>query len=636
MQLITLRIHNFKSFKGEHLFKFPEDPGLFCLHGENHQEPRLDANGAGKSTLWDALTWMLYGTTPLGLRAGDVGSWDTGKRKPKVSVKLTYCQGGSVNTISRTWNPNSFTLENSDGVHDLTKDESNPFVGDLCRSGRQLDLPGFLSSIYFAQGHQTFLDLSPTAKASLFTEILDLDSWNDHSEKSAVMAREAELRIKEVDTQISGDRQLMQTLSNLEFDQISDEWDSQNADEISRLNRSVAAGIESAEVCKKRIARMDEVLRDCIDVESEVRLEIEEKEREYKKAQSSSRKLLEKKSQADANYQAAVNRQYLFESKSECPTCGHSFGFLSTKPKIDHLRKQADLLLKIRAATQDEYLQAYEKQEVLLKSIEGLRSSLVGPLAETRRKNERIGYSLVRELDKLEEGIESGRKEIRRLEKLRNPHKDRSSEVEAELRAVKVRISDKEKELDFLKSSMSGYSWWVKGFKDIRLTQIDKALVQLEIECNSSLMQLGLIGWSLRFDVSKTTKTSGKSSKGFFVMVQSPTMKEPVPWECWSGGEAQRLRLAASLGLSNLMRSTYGIDMSLEIWDEPTKYLSAEGVSDLLECLRQRAEGERRQIWLVDHRIAGGSDFSASVVITKDAQGTSGIGDINWENQLEY
>jgi len=162
---------------------------------------------------------------------------------------------------------------------------------------------------------------------------------------------------------------------------------------------------------------------------------------------------------------------------------------------------------------------------------------------------------------------------------------------------------------------------WSRNFKEIRLQLISEALDQLEIEANNEIMALGLVNWELQFDVDRETK-SGNLSRGFTVNVLSPHNDEPVPWESWSGGEAQRLRIGAQAGLSNLIRDRTGADIPLEIWDEPTQGLSKEGVLDLMDCLAARARREDRQVWVVDHSELGYGGFDGIATIVKTDQGS--------------
>jgi DNA repair exonuclease SbcCD ATPase subunit len=167
----------------------------------------------------------------------------------------------------------------------------------------------------------------------------------------------------------------------------------------------------------------------------------------------------------------------------------------------------------------------------------------------------------------------------------------------------------------------SASRYWVRGFKSVKLFAVSNALNELEAEVNSALDGLGLGGWSVEFDVDKENK-SGTLSKGFFAFINGPDNLEPVKWEAWSGGESQRLRLAASLGLANMIRSSKGLDLPFEIWDEPSQWMSDAGITGLLDVLQRRAKRLKRQIWLIDHRGLE-YPFDATICVTKTLEGST-------------
>lgn len=182
---------------------------------------------------------------------------------------------------------------------------------------------------------------------------------------------------------------------------------------------------------------------------------------------------------------------------------------------------------------------------------------------------------------------------------------------------------ERENSFDLLEAKVEDESasrYWVRGFKSVKLFAVSNALNELEAEVNSALDGLGLGGWSVEFDVDKENK-SGTLSKGFFAFINGPDNLEPVKWEAWSGGESQRLRLAASLGLANMIRSSKGLDLPFEIWDEPSQWMSDAGITGLLDVLQRRAKRLKRQIWLIDHRGLE-HPFDAAICVTKTLEGS--------------
>jgi DNA repair exonuclease SbcCD ATPase subunit len=157
---------------------------------------------------------------------------------------------------------------------------------------------------------------------------------------------------------------------------------------------------------------------------------------------------------------------------------------------------------------------------------------------------------------------------------------------------------------------------WVQAFKDVRLFLVAEALLQLEVEVNSALAQLGLADWGIRFAPDSETK-AGAVKRGFSVTVLSPNNERAVPWQVWSGGEAQRLRVAASMGLSNLIAAYTGYKAFVEVWDEPTNGMSSQGIADLLTAMKDRAERDGKQVWIIDHRALDSGLFQQTITAVK-------------------
>ena len=162
--------------------------------------------------------------------------------------------------------------------------------------------------------------------------------------------------------------------------------------------------------------------------------------------------------------------------------------------------------------------------------------------------------------------------------------------------------------------------FWVKGFKDVRLYVIEEVLAELELTTNAALEEVGLVGWKVEYSIEKETK-SGTIQRGLNVIIHSPATKTPVRWECWSGGEGQRLRIVGALALSQVLLNYAGIETNLEVLDEPTQHLSAEGVRDCCDFLAARAKQLGRQCWYVDHQSVESTRFASVVTVVKDKRG---------------
>lgn len=614
---LTLTLEGFGSFRNKQSFRFPQEPGLYFMRGENRLEPRLGANAAGKSTIWKALCWVLWGKTANGLKAGGVSSWGS---KKGTAVTLDFegelDSGWLQYSLTRTWKPNTWTLTNGMGdVIDLAKDDTNPVLDML-----KLQFEPFLHSVYMAQRGEMFLDLPPEPKAALFSSVMDLTKWLTYSSDASTKAAdqdkisrilESELAELKGKLEAADPRDLEVEAQNFE-EQIRVQLDEAHQ-EYQKVLRQSKTAKEEREEAREVEARAFEACRKIAERRDSAREEQEKKWATLRKAED--RLLVLTKELEHAQEHA----DRIFARKG-CPTCG-------AKPNPQDQRGLEDAAEEEehRARENKEEMQAYVNtfaKEALDASNEFKRLDAEHQEALDRAKdasdrlhNARMHYQAdEKRLDQLEDQVE-------RLESMKNPFQILLQERKHGQDRIREQFDMVRRRLDSSYERHALFSFWVRGFKDVRLQLISEALGELEVEVNSELMELGLIGWELRFDVDAETK-SGKLSRGFSVSVLSPHNDERVPWESWSGGESQRLRLAAQCGLANLIRSRTGCDIPLEVWDEPTEGLSEEGIRDLLQALSERAIRERRAIWIVDHRALGYGGFTGTVTVVRDEKGS--------------
>jgi len=161
--------------------------------------------------------------------------------------------------------------------------------------------------------------------------------------------------------------------------------------------------------------------------------------------------------------------------------------------------------------------------------------------------------------------------------------------------------------------------YWRQGFKRVKLFLIKRALDVLQIETAAAAGQLGLIDWTITY-VTETETKSGTLKAGVQILVKAP--QAPGAFSLQSGGEGQRVRLAISIGLSNMIQRMAGVDYRIEIWDEPSAWLSPEGIADLMECLHERAEDTGKQLWVIDHRVYDSTTFNAAYIMVKTDAGS--------------
>lgn len=609
MKLHRITITNFRSFKGEQTFRFPDQPGLYFMQGVNEAEPRLEANGAGKTTIWEALTWVLFGKTSRGLKAGDVCNWDAGKG---TKVELAFDEGDnlSLQVMTRTWSPNSWTLQDLFGnTTDLTRDQSNPVLARL-----KLDFSPFLNSILTAQGQPMFLDQKHDVKAALFSDVMGLDRWLDYSTKASKKASAQDAVSRGYERDLSRTKGQLESLQGQDHVVSLEQWEALQKKALDAVARDYERELQKSADLKKQMPALQKDVDEDHAAVREARDFVEGAKLDLRDMKEHARKAGLDEMEARTNYQHAKGHNDALDGGS-CPTCGQSIAKVSKAVFADQATmKKVWEKAKTRSDDAEENVRRAEKD--LDKDEDELETETARLLVSTNKLKDaqRNLQFCERNLDTLEEKAEELQREV-------NPFAELETKARREIERLSDEMSALQRCLDDSNGRYSLFSFWVRGFKELRLQLIAEALTELELEVNSCVTALGLVDWELLFEVDRMTK-GGSVQRGFNVFVGSPHNSAPVPWEAWSGGEAQRLRLAATMGLANLIRSRSGTQINLEVWDEPSNGLSAQGIKDLLESLANRARRESRQIWVVDHMAHSFGDFAGGATITKTASGS--------------
>lgn len=606
-KIYAVELSNFKCYYGDHLWELPQEPGLYYLTGRNEYNNRLGANAVGKSSLIDAIEWCLYGKTSRGLRAGDVIAW--GKKSCKVSVSLQL--GEKEVEIVRTQSPNTLAINGT------------PASQDEVTAELRLNQEAFACAVILPQFGESFFDLTPTKKLEMFSQVMDLDYWLEKSKRADGKAASVASTIHRLE--LSYDKEgnrLENSQDNLRsYRKKADEHDARTADtvvalkqEIKRAERSIDKANAQIDKVQKRLKKVDKEAKQIKEGIIELGDLFEKAGVKRSDAQADMKTL-------DRHFREINADLKDLEGKvgTVCPEC---------QQKIDpkHLKGQRKALEKKRDRIADEYRKAglaFEKAE---KEWGGLRSDIV----EVRKLDDEVlgeQYKLSNELKShnrsliaAEDSIKHFSNEIYNAENKPNPFADMIEAAKADIKASKKSLKRLRSELDEQLEKHSAYSYWVNGFKRVRLFVLEEALHGLEIEVNNLLINLGLIDWKITFDVERENK-SGGITKGFSVFITSPKHDKPVRFESWSGGESQRLKLAGDLGLANLIMEQAGFENHIEIIDEPSEHMSPEGIADLVDTIRHRAESSSKQVWLVDHHTMDVGDFAGVLIAKMNSEG---------------
>jgi DNA repair exonuclease SbcCD ATPase subunit len=616
---LKIRIANFGPFRREEEFSFAGHPGLYYLTGENRVEPELGANGCGKSRLWDALYWCCFGLTVRGLRASDVANWTA---ESNTRVETDFACDGDIFTLRRGWNPNALQLRKGlkeDGLfHDVTQEEVHNYV--------MVGAVPFLHSVIIPQMTDDgkpgacFLDLSPTDKANLISSVLNLDQWIQLADAAQQRTKLLDSSIRTLEVRAGELRGRLVEIKSIDLTAKINEWHEQFVERVKTLSDRFEAVLREKKEAEEQIAARDTKVKSLKLTRTEITSQlVEQKNRatDLRRLASSDQATI---ARHDSNAQNYAERRKYFNDHDQCVACNQVI-------PVDHRDEQLAMINSMIQTADDQASKVRTHMQQMLadadhcqREYERLQgdSTDIGQEIATHEADLRHFQGV---LVQIQTAVERMNTEIEQLEKEENPYEKEEVERQSKLRSVQRDLLRADLDIEQKQKEQNATGYWVKGFRMLRLQMISEALLQLEVEVNNMLEQLGLHDWRVEFDVDSITK-AGTVRRGFSVMIHSPYNQRPVPWEAWSGGESQRLRLAATMGLANLILNHLGVESSIEIWDEPSNYLSSSGIDDLLALLKQRAVRLSKEIWLVDHRTFDAGGFTKVVTAVKDSNGS--------------
>lgn len=589
MKLLALMLKGFRSFTTEQVLDLREVPtGLYSVAG---------TNGAGKSSLFESLHWTLFGETSRGLRASHVNAWSVGKG----------CECAALFEgleIERGWGPNYLRVNGEDA------DQKRVY------EVLQLTPEAALHAYFFCQFSTFFLDLKPPERMDIYSAVLGLETWNEKADQARKLAQEQTGVLQAMQLEIERKRAKAEALRATNFAAEIKAWNAKyKAQQEKRVQEAHALAQQLEETQERSEAWGREI--------SKLRTKVEAEERRLEKeqeARAQSYALVEAaKERLRAAKEAELEAQRdldLFGSQEEgpCSLCGQKVTVEHRTQHLETLKKAyASRVNSTRAAER-----AVEKARAAV--LESPSKDKLATLREQHREAhaERKGAEIYleelgRTAQTLTEEYEEGQRET-------NPFALRKKAAETEAAKLEEDAAALEAESAELQGLQATFEFWAKGFKDIRFQVMQESLMQLNVEVNECLHDIGLPEWEIRFDVERETK-KGTVRRGFLCSVLAPGAPETVPWEAWSGGETQRLRIAAQLGISNMIRARTGVSPDFEFWDEPTGWLNEAGIKDVLSILQERAERYSRRIFLADHRALD-FDFDGALTITKKENGS--------------
>ncbi len=603
LSLRRLEVIYFRGVREKVVLDFTQTfSGLYFVRGINRGDARLGSNGAGKSSLFaEALIWALTGRTSRSQRPGsDVENRQSGGKMTSVVVELKL--GDSPHRIERTRNPNNLLLDGS-------KVEQQE-VNDLL----PLSDAALRKSVLIDQFGEMFLSLKPEAKSQIFTETLDLDKWLLASDRAADCAADATRRLSVVERKVAANKAaLAEVRDNFEAARLGEETFEADlaqqlkaaASKVARDRRQAGIARDAYNDAQKRFSALDDV---------EMTRELNEQRTQLRRLQRVVAEASSRLSASDRDVaQLEARLAEYHKDVVTCPECGQRVGEKHINQKRTEVRGLLENAVQLRkryVADERASAKLLETKEVYVAQLEKGMTAAADAKAEVAACAANM-LNADREVKRSED-------EVAKLKVQTNPFTKACDDAEVRIKQLRKYASELKAEDEGANADLALYQFWQRGFREIRLQQIDDALVELEMAANRHAEALGLDDWRIEFATERETK-KGSVSHGFTVMLHPPG-EDPVNWDTYCGGEVQRWQLAVTFGLAEVLLARAGVSVDFEILDEPSTHLSPEGIEDLLSCLSDRARELDRKIWLIDHNSLDRGLFDGVVTIAKDSK----------------
>ena len=592
ISLKSMHLESFRSFLAPTDIDFGDPGGFRMLYGQNLVEPRLGGNGAGKSTIWDALCWCLYGTSARGLKSSDLVSWGA-TAQIYVSVDLEI--NDNIVTLQRWGNPNRLHI---DGEHI----EQAALEADVICMSRTC----FLQSVLFGQLVRLFIDITAAERGALLDDILNLEIWGQAADTAAKEAKLSEAAVNKLIQELSYAKgQLAGLMTDEQLAELESGWQSIQDQKSEALIKQIEQAEQELSLLEQKATQLSATKEHAPKAEG-LSDNLKEVERRIQDLRSRIAVL-----EAD---QVRKNKELQFfeNAPTECPTCAQpiSSRFVGTQKRsiefaVQEIRKDRDKLKSELAhdlCGVDSMCRVIDQRNAELRNAETEASRATGELrAHTRM-------------------IESFCSQAEMLMQEQNPYTAQRSKSSNMRKTLTRSISTTNIHIASVRSDLQAAEYWKQGFKRVRLFQTQQSLSMLQAEIANAASSLGLVGWKIELVTATETK-SGTIKQGVQVTVSSPLASGT--WEMWSGGEGQRIRLAVAIGLASMIQRSAGIFYSFEVWDEPSAWLSPEGIDDLLDCLAARAKVTNKTVWILDHRALSHAGFDEVWQVSKGEQGST-------------
>jgi DNA repair exonuclease SbcCD ATPase subunit len=599
VRLEALEVENFKAI-GRVEYELPCDPVLVFVNGINYDDGALGSNGAGKSTVFaDVPSWVLTGKTIRGARRPNPDYDIT----LDVAGTLVFKGFGEVRRVSRLRGKNSLTLDG----REVTQDDLNEALGVPDAS---VITQAFIGSQYDAP----FLGLKPAVQTAALSKLMRLEFWRDLHTKASDQRRSHNKRLPLLDMAFSQAKLRLKDLKAREIRDDFQKWEKTRAGKIRTLRSELKQLGVDWRGYKRRLEAALDAVGNLIDRVSKREDQLREKSTTQAAIKSSDSIRQDSQNRLKGKREQLSDTYDDLSDLTHCPTCNQA---LTGSEVLKTLSKAIDGRTQEIEVIQEERDTLAEALSVADQDVITFTHRLRKDRTKLRDAEENV-RALTRERRQKSDAHDASEKELEALRAEVNPLEAQIQKLDlsTDVAESQVRLASRAHMYGTLEFNAS--VGLVESIATSRVKALEQGLNVLSAESDLVLESLGMGRYEARF---MAEQEDGKGEQITKFMLGVFDRNTDVKIEELSGGEFTRAALAVELALMNMAQSASSFHTGMEVWDEPTRWVSDAGIAALWECLADRARALKHPIFLIDHRDEKDIPGDAKIVTVEKRNG---------------
>lgn len=530
---------------------------MVLIEGINYDSTPIGSNGSGKSSIFDAILWVLFGTTLRGTT--NIGN-NLINKDTICRLKFTLDDDEyTVERIHKNIEKNNNLLiykddkivynslkKSQDYLNNLLTISSANILGSIILLGQ--GLPYKFSSLSQSARKETLESLTRSS------DVIDNIQEKLNSKKSLSVQEISDLNNEK--WKLTGQTESYKTLLE------SFKSDVNVEDLIAQINNLESSNLESNQTIEKLKTHISSITNQITH---------------YTNLKQSKEKiyygLLSEKN-------SAVNQ--LSSLSTRCPTCGREY---DNEEEIINLQKD----LKNKIEQKDSEIQSIADK---LSQINDLIAPLETQIQDSNNQIFNLNNDIVKnnfEIKKLKSDIESAQNQS-----------DKISEINQSIINNTITLNSLDKELQSKEYYLAHIDWLLRELsREFRGYVLDDSI---ELLCNRT-------NYYSKYLTNKPIRIYRNKNA---VVIELNN----IPYENLSGGERQRVDISVQFALRDILRLTTGFECNILVLDEIFDGLDFQGCQQLIDLISNEFT-EMSSIYIVTHHADFDMPYDKKVTVVK-------------------